>query len=222
MPCSTCISSSFEVLVNCILPLLQLLPLLELLYCAPRRTHNQIYMLLIILLILSQDSSFNANVHKIVSARSKVTVALWWFLHFNLDRLEVRSKNLEWYCWWPDAMTFWLWIPWYPCNDGLGSSSLLRMAAWSCLLCRVSGGGGRKTWTGCQYQHTVLPILGMLPLRMEWFLCATKTWQILQLQENKWNAVVHFPTSRSYRVSTAWHTSYHQPLHMILSVTNLT
>eukprot|EP00899_Mesostigma_viride_P025984 jgi/Mesvir1/6570/Mv25657-RA.1 len=45
-----------------------LLPLLEMLYHAPQRTPNQIYMLLIILLILSQDASFNANVHKLVLA----------------------------------------------------------------------------------------------------------------------------------------------------------
>lgn len=43
-----------------------LMPLLEMLYTASRRTPNQIYMLLIILLILSQDASFNANVHKLV------------------------------------------------------------------------------------------------------------------------------------------------------------
>eukprot|EP01018_Ginkgo_biloba_P004035 Gb_15046 [translate_table: standard] len=43
-----------------------LMPVLEMLYDAPRRTSNQIYMLLIILLILSQDSSFNASIHKLV------------------------------------------------------------------------------------------------------------------------------------------------------------
>nr|XP_009766380.1 PREDICTED: dymeclin isoform X2 [Nicotiana sylvestris] len=43
-----------------------LMPLLETLYNAPRRTSNQIYMVLIILLILSQDSSFNASIHKLV------------------------------------------------------------------------------------------------------------------------------------------------------------
>eukprot|EP00245_Coleochaete_scutata_P002264 TRINITY_DN1297_c0_g2_i1.p1 TRINITY_DN1297_c0_g2~~TRINITY_DN1297_c0_g2_i1.p1 ORF type:complete len:518 (+),score=93.00 TRINITY_DN1297_c0_g2_i1:66-1556(+) len=43
-----------------------LMPLLEMLYNASCRTPNQIYMLLIILLILSQDASFNANVHKLV------------------------------------------------------------------------------------------------------------------------------------------------------------
>lgn len=44
----------------------QLMPILETLYNASRRTSNQIYMLLIILLILSQDSSFNASIHKLV------------------------------------------------------------------------------------------------------------------------------------------------------------
>ncbi|KAF6173382.1 hypothetical protein GIB67_027077 [Kingdonia uniflora] len=45
---------------------LQLMPVLETLYNASRRTSNQIYMLLIILLILSQDSSFNASIHKLI------------------------------------------------------------------------------------------------------------------------------------------------------------
>ncbi|KAJ4967966.1 hypothetical protein NE237_014667 [Protea cynaroides] len=43
-----------------------LMPILETLYNASRRTSNQIYMLLIILLILSQDSSFHASIHKLI------------------------------------------------------------------------------------------------------------------------------------------------------------
>ncbi|KAK7354897.1 hypothetical protein VNO80_14139 [Phaseolus coccineus] len=43
-----------------------LMPILEALYDTRRRTANQIYMLLIILLILSQDSSFNAGIHKLI------------------------------------------------------------------------------------------------------------------------------------------------------------
>ncbi|KAJ7979981.1 dymeclin [Quillaja saponaria] len=43
-----------------------LMPILEALYNAPRKTANQIYMLLIILLILSQDSSFNASIHRLI------------------------------------------------------------------------------------------------------------------------------------------------------------
>ncbi|XVF66613.1 hypothetical protein PTKIN_Ptkin10aG0051100 [Pterospermum kingtungense] len=43
-----------------------LMPILETLYNASRRTSNQIYMLLIILLILSQDSSFNSSIHKMI------------------------------------------------------------------------------------------------------------------------------------------------------------
>ncbi|XP_047317514.1 dymeclin isoform X2 [Impatiens glandulifera] len=42
-----------------------LMPMLETLYNASKRTSNQIYMVLIILLILSQDSSFNASIHKL-------------------------------------------------------------------------------------------------------------------------------------------------------------
>ncbi|KAK6130182.1 hypothetical protein DH2020_036098 [Rehmannia glutinosa] len=42
-----------------------LMPMLETLYNAPSRTSNHIYMVLVIFLILSQDSSFNASVHKL-------------------------------------------------------------------------------------------------------------------------------------------------------------
>ncbi|KAI7756147.1 hypothetical protein M8C21_023994 [Ambrosia artemisiifolia] len=42
-----------------------LMPLLETLYDTSRRSSNQIYMVLIILLILSQDASFNASIHKL-------------------------------------------------------------------------------------------------------------------------------------------------------------
>ncbi|XP_050218594.1 uncharacterized protein LOC126669224 [Mercurialis annua] len=43
-----------------------LMPILETLYNASKRTSNHIYILLIILLILSQDSSFNASSHKMI------------------------------------------------------------------------------------------------------------------------------------------------------------
>ncbi|GAV57551.1 Dymeclin domain-containing protein [Cephalotus follicularis] len=43
-----------------------LMPILETLYNASKKTSNQIYMLLIVLLILSQDSSFNASIHKMI------------------------------------------------------------------------------------------------------------------------------------------------------------
>ncbi|KAL5542027.1 hypothetical protein UlMin_009737 [Ulmus minor] len=43
-----------------------LIPILEALYNAPKRSSNQIYMLLIVLLMLSQDSSFNASIHKLI------------------------------------------------------------------------------------------------------------------------------------------------------------
>ena len=42
-----------------------LLPILELLYSAKGRTANQLYMLLIVLLILSQDSAFASNIHRV-------------------------------------------------------------------------------------------------------------------------------------------------------------
>ncbi|EEF45232.1 conserved hypothetical protein [Ricinus communis] len=43
-----------------------LMPILETLYNASKKTSNHIYILLIILLILSQDSSFNASIHKMI------------------------------------------------------------------------------------------------------------------------------------------------------------
>ncbi|CAL5402136.1 unnamed protein product [Camellia sinensis] len=43
-----------------------LMPMLETLYNASKGTSNQIYMVLIILLVLSQDSSFNASIHKLM------------------------------------------------------------------------------------------------------------------------------------------------------------
>ncbi|EPS59670.1 hypothetical protein M569_15135, partial [Genlisea aurea] len=43
-----------------------LMPLLETLYNAPFKTSNHIYMVLIILLILSHDSSFNVSIHKLI------------------------------------------------------------------------------------------------------------------------------------------------------------
>jgi hypothetical protein len=42
-----------------------LMPLLEALYRAPEQTANQLYMLLIIILMLSQDSAFAQNVHRV-------------------------------------------------------------------------------------------------------------------------------------------------------------
>jgi dymeclin len=41
-----------------------LLPLLHMLYASDRRNASQLYMLLIIVLLLSQDPAFAANVHK--------------------------------------------------------------------------------------------------------------------------------------------------------------
>jgi len=46
-----------------------MLPLLQMLYASDRRTSSQMYMLLIIVLMLSQDAAFAANVHRSVCAR---------------------------------------------------------------------------------------------------------------------------------------------------------
>ncbi|KAI5058263.1 hypothetical protein GOP47_0026433 [Adiantum capillus-veneris] len=80
-----------------------LMPLMEMLYDAPRKTRKQIYMLLIILLILSQDASFNASVHKLIlpavswykerllnqaSLGSLMVVILIRTVKFNLSKLR--------------------------------------------------------------------------------------------------------------------------------------
>ncbi|CAL5220036.1 g1983 [Coccomyxa viridis] len=60
----TCVYFQNYVLVRSDLEVL-LLPLLHMLYTAPGRAPSHLYMLLIILLILTQDASFAANVHKV-------------------------------------------------------------------------------------------------------------------------------------------------------------
>ncbi|XP_074292252.1 uncharacterized protein LOC141619126 [Silene latifolia] len=80
-----------------------LMPILEILYNAPKKTSNQIYMLLIILLILSQDSTFNASMHKLMlpdvpwyqerrlhhtSLGSLMVVVLIRTVKYNLSRLQ--------------------------------------------------------------------------------------------------------------------------------------
>ena len=67
----------------------QLLRILEALYNAPRRSANQIYMFLIILLILRQDSSFNASIHiyagknyiYLVIKKKELHLFVVWLLH---------------------------------------------------------------------------------------------------------------------------------------------
>ncbi|VFQ69516.1 unnamed protein product [Cuscuta campestris] len=80
-----------------------LVPLLETLYNAPRRAPNQIYMVLIVLLILSQDSSFNASIHKLMlhsvpwykeralhqtSLGSLMVIILTRIINYNLSKLR--------------------------------------------------------------------------------------------------------------------------------------
>lgn len=62
-----------------------LMPILETLYNASKRTSNHIYILLIILLILSQDSSFNASIHKIVLP------SIPWYQEHLLHRTSLGS-----------------------------------------------------------------------------------------------------------------------------------
>ncbi|KAL8490908.1 hypothetical protein ACS0TY_022784 [Phlomoides rotata] len=80
-----------------------LMPMLETLYNAPRRTPNHIYMILTILLILSQDSTFNASIHKLMlsnvpwyqerllhqtSLGSLVIIILIRIVRYNLSKLR--------------------------------------------------------------------------------------------------------------------------------------
>ncbi|KAF5949795.1 hypothetical protein HYC85_011788 [Camellia sinensis] len=80
-----------------------LMPMLETLYNASKGTSNQIYMVLIILLLLSQDSSFNASIHKLMlpsvpwyqerllhqtSLGSLMIIILIRIVNYNLSRLR--------------------------------------------------------------------------------------------------------------------------------------
>ena len=69
-----------------------LLPLLRMLYGAAGRAPSHLYMLLIILLILTQDASFAANVH---------TVGLWACLHWLLGKFAAPCCRLP-----PSPSTF--------------------------------------------------------------------------------------------------------------------
>ncbi|KAF2620341.1 hypothetical protein F2Q68_00038244 [Brassica cretica] len=63
-----------------------LMPILETLYNASRRTSsNQIYMMLIVLLILSQDSSFNSSIHK------KILPSVPWYKEHLLHQTSLGS-----------------------------------------------------------------------------------------------------------------------------------
>ncbi|CAN0857188.1 DYM [Linum grandiflorum] len=81
-----------------------LMPILETLYNASRTSSNHIYILLIILLILSQDSSFNASIHKMIltsvpwyqehllhqtSLGSLMVIILIRTVKYNLSKLRV-------------------------------------------------------------------------------------------------------------------------------------
>ena len=62
----SCFERKFIELICCCL-LLQVMPILKLLYNADNHNAHHIYMSLIILLILSQDDNFNKSVHELVS-----------------------------------------------------------------------------------------------------------------------------------------------------------
>ncbi|CAL5322759.1 unnamed protein product [Camellia sinensis] len=84
--------------------------MLETLYNASKGTSNQIYMVLIILLVLSQDSSFNASIHKLMlpsvpwyqerllhqtSLGSLMIIILIRTVNYNLSKLRRYTKLAE-------------------------------------------------------------------------------------------------------------------------------
>lgn len=62
-----------------------LLPILQQLYGASKRCANHLYMLQIIILILSQDTSFSHNIHKITIA------SVPWYRERLLHRISLGS-----------------------------------------------------------------------------------------------------------------------------------
>ena len=75
------------------------MPILETLYNASRRTSsNQIYMMLIVLLMRSQDSSFNSSIHKMVCAVFYCRIKMI-FLNFisYLITLQQILPSVPWY-----------------------------------------------------------------------------------------------------------------------------
>ncbi len=72
-----------------------LLPLLRLLYTAGGRNASHMYMLLIILLILSQDAAFAANVHSVQLA------AVPWYKERMLQKTTLGAPLARA---WPDAV----------------------------------------------------------------------------------------------------------------------
>ncbi|CAL5411306.1 unnamed protein product [Camellia sinensis] len=61
--------------------------MLETLYNASKGTSNQIYMVLIILLVLSQDSSFNASIHKLM-----LPSVLWTDIYLHTNCLAILAN----------------------------------------------------------------------------------------------------------------------------------
>ena len=53
------------------------MPILKILYAAQERNSHHIYMALIVLLVLSEDSFFNKAVHETVGPIYRNLVALW-------------------------------------------------------------------------------------------------------------------------------------------------
>ncbi|KAI7999000.1 Dymeclin [Camellia lanceoleosa] len=68
---------------------LRLMPILETLYNASKETSNQIYMVLIILLVLSQDSSFNASIHKLMLPTPAASNFSWFLDDHNSEKCSM-------------------------------------------------------------------------------------------------------------------------------------
>lgn len=61
---------------------MQVTPILQILYHAPNNTSHHIYMSLIILLILSEDETFNKRIHEIVSVLRCVSLYAQFYTYY--------------------------------------------------------------------------------------------------------------------------------------------
>ena len=84
--CILCASDFCEYCLNNDNVEVVVMPLLEMLYQASARTQNQIYMMLIVLLIMSQGETFNANVHKI-----QIPQQIFWYKERILTKTTLGS-----------------------------------------------------------------------------------------------------------------------------------
>lgn len=78
--------------INLYLFISKVIPILQILYHAPDNTSHHIYMSLIILLILSEDESFNKRIHEIVNYKIYFRIFnLIYFIKFYLINFYLLS-----------------------------------------------------------------------------------------------------------------------------------